>query len=50
MAIVLNTDHILSVPKYNWCTKLLTVPIVPKITKNDPSVPVFGSVHFYMGF
>ena len=27
-----------------------TVTNVPKVTKNDPSVPVFGSAHFYMGF
>ena len=27
-----------------------TVTNVPKMTKNDHIVPVFGSVHFYMGF
>jgi len=27
-----------------------TVTNVPKMTKNDHSVLVFGSVHFYMGF
>jgi len=27
-----------------------TVTNVPKMTKNDPSVHVFGSVHFYAGF
>jgi len=27
-----------------------TVPNVPKLTKSDPSVLVFGPVHFYMGF
>jgi len=27
-----------------------TVTNLPKMTKNDPSVHVFGSVHFYMGF
>jgi len=27
-----------------------TVTNIPKMTKNDPNVPVFGSVHFYMGF
>ena len=26
-----------------------TVTNVTKMTKNDPSVPVFGSIHFYMG-
>ena len=26
-----------------------TVTNIPKMTKNDPSVPVFGSVHFYVG-
>jgi len=29
---------------------ITTVTDVPKVTNNDPSVPVFGSVHFYMGF
>jgi len=47
---VLNIDPILGVPKCNWCTNVMTVTNVPKITKNDPNVPVFGSVHFYMGF
>jgi len=27
-----------------------TATNVPKMTKNDPSVPVFGSEHFYIGF
>jgi len=27
-----------------------TVTNVQKMTKNDPTVPIFGSVHFYMGF
>jgi len=39
MPSVLNTDLVISVPKCNWCTKLTTVPIVPKMIKIDPSVP-----------
>ena len=27
-----------------------TVTNVPKMTNNDPSVPVFGSINFYMAF
>jgi len=27
-----------------------TVTNIPKMTKNDSDVPVFGAVHFYMGF
>jgi len=50
MPSVLDTDPILSVPKCIWCTNVTTVTNVLKMTKNDPSVSVFGSVHFYMGF
>ena len=50
MPSVLNTDPIPSVPKCNWCTKRNNVTSVPKMTKNAPSVPVFGSVRFYMDF
>ena len=44
MPRVLNIDLILSVPNVTG------VPYVPKRTKNDPSVPVFDSVHFYLNF
>jgi len=44
MPSVLTTDPILSVPNAT------DVANVPKMTKNDASVPVFGSTHFYMGF
>jgi len=27
-----------------------TVTNIPKMTKNDPNAPVFGSVNVYMGF
>ena len=47
----INTDPVPSVPKCNWCTKRKDYQTdIPKMIKNDPSVPVFGSVHFYMGF
>jgi len=51
MASVLSTDPILSEPKCNWCTRRNdSNTYVLKMTKNDPGVPVFGSVYFYMGF
>jgi len=50
MPSVLNIDHIPSVPKCNWCTKRNDSTNVSKMTKNDHSVPAFGSVHFYIGF
>jgi len=40
-------------PVYQNATGVLnvtTVTNVPKMTNNDASVFVFGSVHFYMGF
>jgi len=51
MPSLLNTDPIPIV--YENATgvpNVTTVTNVPKMTKNDPSVPVFGSVHFYMSF
>ena len=39
MPSVLNTDPILSVPNETGVVNVLTVPNVPKVTKNDPSVP-----------
>jgi len=51
MPCVLSTDHIPSVPKCNTgVPNVTTITNVPKMTKYDPSVPVFSSVHFYMGF
>ena len=46
MPNVLNTDRIQNATAVPNVT---TVTNVPKMTKNDPSVPVFGSVHFYVG-
>jgi len=46
MPDLLNTDLILSVSNVN----VTSVTDVPKMTKNDPNLPVFGSVYFYMGF
>ena len=40
MSSVLNSDPILVYcTKRNWCTGVSTVPNVPKMTKNYPSVP-----------
>ena len=39
MPNVLNTDPILSVPNATGILNVPTVPNVPKMTKNDPSVP-----------
>ena len=37
---VLNTDPILSVPNATGVPIVKTVPKVPKMTNNDPSVPI----------
>ena len=51
LGMILSTDPILSEPKCNWCTRRNdSNTYVLKMTKNDPGVPVFGSVYFYMGF
>jgi len=50
MPSVLKTDPIASVPKCNCVPDVTTVTNIPKMTNNDPSVPKFDSVHFYMGF
>jgi len=39
MRNVLNTDPILSVPNATGVPNVNTVPKVPKMTNNDPSVP-----------
>jgi len=39
MASVLNTNPVVSVPYATGVSNVTTVPIVPKMTKNDPSVP-----------
>ena len=36
----LNTDPIIGVPNATGVSNVTTVPIVPQITKNDPSVPI----------
>jgi len=49
MPSVLNIDS--HVPKCNTgVPNVTTITNVPIMIKNDPSVSVFGSVHFYMGF
>ena len=45
MPSVLSTGPILSVPKYNGVPNVTTVPIVPKMIKNDPGVPKTCLVH-----
>jgi len=44
MPSVLNAD-----PNATGVPNVATVTNVPRKTMNDPSVPVFGSVHFYVG-
>ena len=39
MANALNTDPILRVPNATGVPNVKTVPNIPKMTKNDPSVP-----------
>ena len=44
---------ILLCQKAAWCTnKMITNKLMyqSKMTKNDPSVHVFGSVHYYINF
>jgi len=50
MPCLLNTDPILVYLNATGVPNVTSVIHVPKMTKNDPSVPVFGSVHFYMDF
>ena len=52
LGMILSTDLIPSGQKCNCIgvPNVTTVTNLPKMTKSDPSVSVFGSVHFYMGF
>ena len=51
MPSVLNTADIsLVYQNATGAPNVTTVTDVPKMTKNDPCVPVFGSMHFHIGF
>ena len=45
-SVQINTDPIPSVPNATGVPNVTTVPIVPKMTKNDPSVPKSCLAHF----
>jgi len=47
MPSILNADPILLYQNATGVPNVTTVTNVPKMTQNYPSVPVFGSVHFY---